>query len=441
MGRSVRRKVSDGKRHDKDRKSIVFVFPQRMLPVYGGGAARAWSMIQYLRDSGYRVELVTHWQDNKYRKKTAGKVDSLWMSESFLPSITCFLEQKSRSNIGIVAHLGDFLLSYLQGFRRWFNSFRRWFNNKYRLKNKKKEIVRNILKRNRNKSLEVIAGQAVRQYNPIAIIASFAWTAGCLDRMPKGVLKVIDTHDIQHLRTGIAKTAGGTLPSHVCTREEEIKELSRADAIIAIQPQEKVTLKEMLPDKTILVAEHAASDLKKLTTPRGSKDLLFVGNLYNPNNMGVNQFLEIAWPKIKARFKTAKFFVVGRVCESVKGNYKGVELLGVVPDLEKYYQSAAIVINPVPYGSGLNIKSVEALSYGKCLITTRAGATGFAKSRNTGFIVSSIEKMADKIIEVLADQKKRKKIEEAAWRFAQKRFSPDRAFRELGNILNGKRPD
>jgi glycosyltransferase involved in cell wall biosynthesis len=50
-----------------------------------------------------------------------------------------------------------------------------------------------------------------------------------------------------------------------------------------------------------------------------------------------------------------------------------VSLLGNQDSLVDTYARAAVVINPVKFGTGLPVKTIEALSYGKPIVATSAG--------------------------------------------------------------------
>ena len=65
----------------------------------------------------------------------------------------------------------------------------------------------------------------------------------------------------------------------------------------------------------------------------------------------------------------AELAIAGSICEALSG-HKDVVLMGMLDDLSTAYESAAIVVNPMQFGTGLKIKSLEAMSYSKPLVTT-----------------------------------------------------------------------
>jgi hypothetical protein len=378
------------------RKRVLVVWPYALCGVKGGGQSRALSVIGHLRRNGFRVGLATVWQPE--REKLAELVDDLWMLEKRLPdgAMQGNAASTSRSRFGLA-----------------------W---------------------RRNPRLERLAGDVARLERPDACLVFFAWTSRVLDQMPAEVLKVLFTVDVQHRRAEIARAAGGDLSDKACSREEEIGKLSRADVLIAIQAEEKAIIQEMCPSKRVILAEHSAEAAPTPPEPSAGSDLLFVGSAYDPNVRGIRRFMEEAWPRIRREAPDARLHVCGSVCETLPPAPEGIIYEGDVEDMEAFYRSSAIVINPVPYGTGLSIKNVEALGHGKCLVTSPAGATGFGPVDGTPYVVKPVAEMAETIVELLKDPTKRHAIEQAAWRLARKRFSPDRAFRELTEVLREKPP-
>ena len=60
-------------------------------------------------------------------------------------------------------------------------------------------------------------------------------------------------------------------------------------------------------------------------------------------------------------------------------------------DLGPFYDECSVIINPCLAGSGLKIKSVEALSYGKPLVTTPKGAEGLTDSPGNGLFIHELD--------------------------------------------------
>ena len=84
---------------------------------------------------------------------------------------------------------------------------------------------------------------------------------------------------------------------------------------------------------------------------------------------GILWFLDKAWPMIVNQDPELKLIIGGTVCEKIpEDKYSNIMLVGRVDSLDNFYQRGDVVINPVFQGTGLKIKTFEALSYGKVVI-------------------------------------------------------------------------
>ena len=107
--------------------------------------------------------------------------------------------------------------------------------------------------------------------------------------------------------------------------------------------------------------------------------LLFFGAVnYFPNHDGVTYFVQEVFPLIQRRRPTVAFRVLGHgATPDVLGFHEdGVELLGMVDDVNPYIDRAAVVVVPLRLGGGTRLKIVEALAKGKAVVSTRLGAEG-----------------------------------------------------------------
>jgi glycosyltransferase involved in cell wall biosynthesis len=53
-----------------------------------------------------------------------------------------------------------------------------------------------------------------------------------------------------------------------------------------------------------------------------------------------------------------------------------IRLLGFVPDIETFYQAMDVVVSPVTMGTGINVKTVQAMAFGMPLLSTAWGSKG-----------------------------------------------------------------
>jgi polysaccharide biosynthesis protein PslH len=112
-----------------------------------------------------------------------------------------------------------------------------------------------------------------------------------------------------------------------------------------------------------------------------SYDLVFLGNLNTENNVaGVIWFLTEVLPLIHERLPATTVLIAGfkpvdrviEVCEKTEGVFLGVNPASA----SDTYRSGRILINPILTGSGVKIKSIEMLQFGKPIVSTTEGVSG-----------------------------------------------------------------
>lgn len=118
-------------------------------------------------------------------------------------------------------------------------------------------------------------------------------------------------------------------------------------------------------------------------TERAPKRLIFVGSLDTPPNVeALRWFLGGCWPTIRMRSPEAALQVVGRRPEPGLADwlagFGGVELHTDVPSVRGYLAGAAVSVNPMRSGSGVNIKAVEAMAAGTPVVSTPTGSRGLS---------------------------------------------------------------
>ncbi|MDQ4144747.1 MAG: glycosyltransferase family 4 protein [Actinomycetota bacterium] len=103
--------------------------------------------------------------------------------------------------------------------------------------------------------------------------------------------------------------------------------------------------------------------------------LVFVGSgSYRPYERGIAWLVSEVLPRVKARLPVA-LDVVGRPPQRPVAA-EGVRYVGVVPAVEPWYEASHVAVVPVFEGSGTRLKVVEALAYGRPVVSTRMGAEG-----------------------------------------------------------------
>jgi glycosyltransferase involved in cell wall biosynthesis len=230
-----------------------------------------------------------------------------------------------------------------------------------------------------------------------------------LDLFPSTVRKLIDTNDRLTDRHRQFRDKEVAPEWFSTTASQERKGLQRADTIIAIQEQEARFFRS-LSDRPVVTVGHIAP-INPVDEPvEGAPTLLFLGSDNRINGDAIGYCVQKIWPKIRSRIPNARLLVAGAVCRQAP-YADGVEHLGVVENLADVYRRSYVVISPLRFGTGLKIKCIEAMSYGKPLVTTPAGAEGMESGRSTAFLVASgATQLADQCAQLLQDCPRRRQI-------------------------------
>lgn len=285
--------------------------------------------------------------------------------------------------------------------------------------------------------------EACRRFEPDAIVVEYVRLAWLLDRcssdIPSSCLIAIDTHDVQSRRQSLFHKHDQIHDLDI-TPQEEARALSLGHVAIAIQKNDALELRRMLPSIKVIVAAHP-NPVVPITAPQACHPIRFAffGSSMAPNRDALERLLSILWPAARRMLPPdAELLIFGGVgdlssnlsCDS------GVRIMGFAPDLAGAYSSAHVILNPVNYGGGLKIKSVEALCFGKPLVTTAVGAEGLADGAGVAFIQADTDReFVAAMIELALSMEKRDSLSRAAIAFAKEYFSPDHVFDELDGIL------
>jgi glycosyltransferase involved in cell wall biosynthesis len=275
------------------------------------------------------------------------------------------------------------------------------------------------------------------QYRPHVVIAEYVFLSECLDAAPTGALKVIDTIDAFSEKKGGVIAHGIDDPLAI-SPEEERERLLKADLVIAIQAREAKLMKRLVPERQVITVGidfDISAEQHEFAIEPGR--ILVVGS-DNPLNLhGLRAFLAEAWPTIADQCPWATLRVVGKVGKAVEEVAERIELAGWVENLAAVYGAADVVINPTVAGTGLKIKTVEALCHGCAIVAWPNGVDGLANADPPAFrVAASWPAFADAVIGLLRDPTERARLQNSALAYARASFDRDRVYAPLKRELD-----
>jgi glycosyltransferase involved in cell wall biosynthesis len=155
----------------------------------------------------------------------------------------------------------------------------------------------------------------------------------------------------------------------------------------------------------------------KTTRDQEIVDLLFIGSNHPPNIDGINYFYQKVFLPF-LRPKGISLSIAGKVCNNINIEDPKVKIIGFFNgNIGELYSSTKVIIIPILEGSGLSIKTMEAMAFGKPIVTTPKGARGMNIDTNPFMIVDmkkDPENFAAAISNLLDSPEKRKTLGQIA---------------------------
>ncbi|KWE61107.1 glycosyl transferase group 1 [Burkholderia ubonensis] len=277
---------------------------------------------------------------------------------------------------------------------------------------------------------------------PDVVIAQYVFMSRILP-LPEcaNALKVIDAHDLFCRKQATVEQYGIKNYGLSLTDDQERALLHRADVVLAIQRIEQDQIAQLVPSrKTLLtsfdLAPHHA-DAAELVPGR----VLIVASGNEFNVRGTQDFLDYTWPLVRQAHPGARLRVVGKVCREVKCDDPTVSLLGFVESLDAEYAQAEVVVNPCRVGTGLKIKTIEALAWGKAHVAWPSAADGLRELGDLPAVIATdVVGFADAIVDILGARERRLVLQSAAHAFIYENFRAERVYGDLCAAIEAHRP-
>jgi len=169
------------------------------------------------------------------------------------------------------------------------------------------------------------------------------------------------------------------LPFQFAIWLNERRQMAASDFVFALNARDAHDLSRLYgrqPDETIgIVLPDKFSDSQPTESPFQTPYALFVGSRFPPNEYAVRWIAKNIAPESPLPVK-----IVGHGFEGFRDELNGIpnfEIIGTVDDLASYYQHAQFVISPIFHGSGMKVKTTEALMFGKRILGTQEALEGY----------------------------------------------------------------
>jgi glycosyltransferase involved in cell wall biosynthesis len=272
------------------------------------------------------------------------------------------------------------------------------------------------------------------------LLIDYAFLTPCIQHVKRDVPSIVIMHDLFSARTAQFDNLKKVDSAAQISESEEMALLSAADLVVAIQPDEARTVRNRLPGHAVVVAPMAVQPAEQAYS--GEPDtVLFVGSNTAPNIDAVQWLVEHIWPTIHRERPSSRLLVAGSVAWSYSRQVPGVEYLGVISDLGSVYRRAGVVVSPLRVGSGLKVKLVEAMGWGKAVVATSITAQGVkALVKDAVVLVDSEHEFANEVLDLMHDENRRKHYGNSALQIARDHFGEEACYAEILSFITKNAP-
>ena len=357
-------------------KRILVISDTIIMPLDRGNRKRVYNQINMMREHGCDVDmlyLATYPEEDPTATREFMGEDHFIVFENKKRTLGVFLKRKVRKALELM-HIPGLMFKY-------------WTVDE-KISPDVVDYVKNLFTK--------------KQYD--VVIASYIYTSKALLGVPSNVVTAIDTMNAFTFKRQMYEEVGYKNYEFALTKEREKAGLMRADYTIAIQEDEGEFFKSILPSdkKVVTIGENMPVAEPYVAN---TNTILFLGSYYVVNRHGVKHFIEHIIPLLKKSGVPFKVKLAGSICKHIPDG-EDYEKLGYVDDVDEAYREARLVINPVLVGTGLNIKTIEAVSKAKPLVSHEVGVRGLKPEKPFALVSDDDQEFANHIIELLKSDEK-----------------------------------
>lgn len=218
---------------------------------------------------------------------------------------------------------------------------------------------------------------------------------------------------------------------YILTKKVEINTWKKVSKCVALTIEDRKTMEQILGEGNVTLVPNGIDHLiHELTEQKINKinikspSVIFVANFaYYPNMDAAIYFIEEIYPLIISRYPGLNIYFVGNDPNNDLDKYNqiaNVHVTGKVVSLLEYYLYSDVFICPLRIGGGIKVKMLEAIFFGKAIVSTNVGAQGFGNEDEAIVINDDPRSFAESIVRILTDVEYKKRIESQCMLFSQK---------------------
>ena len=424
-----------------NKNKILFVVDKPCFPVIDGSSQRYHAWINYLIKEGYEVYFLS-FNRRSFR----------WNEESI-----SILREYVKDYLIVDAHSNLLFSTFVSSINYIFRIItRKYFTTGFFYQYINKTMHNSIRKYIKYNGVHTLIVNKVETAYLMGLenIRNFHGT------------KIIDIHDIHAMHYDMANRALKNRPTHFFLRrnysnllilkilffsfnyakalKEELAILTIFDKILATSIEEynyllkygSISNKLTYLSPLAFVMKNNGDNLNKQSK---EYDFGFIAGSGIFNVEAVEYFGKAIIPWIEAENPDFCAVIAGSICavaKDVLSRHKGFTFLDTVKDLNDFYGKTKVVVVPLLSGTGVSIKTLEAMSFGCPVVSTSAGARGLEVTDGVDIrIEDDPKRFADILIRLIDDEPGRHTMAESAAQTIREKYSLNRYHETLRKIL------
>ena len=339
---------------------ILWFSPTPSHPQNAGNRSRIFALVKYFQDLGHHITFVYFAQEGKDAQAIAA-MEAQWDDFYLIPKT--HKPQKSLGN--------------LWGIDDWYDP-----------------IITDRL------------GSLLRQKSFEVVFCEYIFQSKILELFPPQSIKIIDTHDRFGDRANLLQRNGIAPDFFYTSNEQEAIGLNRADIVIAIQEDEASYYRSISKAKVAVVSHIVPESHWQWGMAKDPDKPLRIGYFGSGNSFNrksVARFIS-AYCQNKELMAESELIFAGSICDRLELPPEvNHTLMGRINGIEDFYRAVDTAINPMIAGTGLKIKTVEAMNFGLPIISTVSGSDGLPVEQKY-HLLSSPEEMVSHLLAMVDSQ-------------------------------------
>jgi len=245
-------------------------------------------------------------------------------------------------------------------------------------------------------------------------------------------VKLLRQHNVEYaIWQTLANTKKGLMRWYISFLAKRLEQFEEAitpqfDALVSITESDRIASIRYLYFKKISTTIPAGIIKQEQATDKFNSAYLYhIGSMeWMPNIEAMDWFHEQIWPLILEASPASEFFMAGKHMPKRYENwvYKNFHVMGEVDSVEQFSADKSILVVPLRSGSGIRIKTIEAMMAGKAVVTTSQGAFGLDIVDGVHCLIADEPKSFAEACVKLQDKKYRDEIAQNGRAFALSHF-------------------